>query len=39
MTVDDAWHLRAVVQAAQPGGYRLGDLLEALVLSELFEQR
>jgi hypothetical protein len=39
MTLDDAKHLRTVVQTAQPGGYRLRDLLEALVLSDLFEQR
>jgi hypothetical protein len=39
MTLDDSAPLRAVVQAAQPKGYRLGDLLEALVLSDFFQQR
>lgn len=39
MTVDDRAALDAVVAAAKASDYRLADLVEALVASELFRQR
>ncbi|MEM7235538.1 MAG: DUF1592 domain-containing protein, partial [Planctomycetota bacterium] len=39
MTIDDLPHLRAIVEKAQPGGYRMRSLVRELVLSELFRRR
>jgi hypothetical protein len=39
MTVDDAAALQRITKAGAEGGYRLRTLIEAFVLSELFQQR
>ncbi len=39
MTIDDRVHLAAVAKQSKAADYRLGALIEALVLSELFQRR
>ena len=39
MTIDDAGQIKAIVQASKKDGYRLRDVIENLVLSDLFQKR
>lgn len=39
MTIDDQDELQAIAAASKPGGYRLQNVIENLVLSELFAKR
>ncbi len=39
MTIDDQPQIKAVAVASKPGGYRLREVIEQLVTSELFQKR
>jgi hypothetical protein len=39
MTVDDAATLQSIAKTGAESGYRLRTLIEAFVLSDLFQQR
>ena len=39
MTIDDAGQIREIAQASKKDGYRLRDVIENLVLSDLFQKR
>lgn len=39
MTIDDRDDIQAIANSCQTNGYRLRDMVEALVLSELFQKR
>jgi hypothetical protein len=39
MTIDDRSHLAGLAQQSQQDGYRLAGIIEALILSSLFQSR
>ena len=39
MTLDDRVQLKAIATATKPGGHRLGDVIEQLVMSDFFQKR
>ena len=39
MTLDDRAQLKAIAAATKPGGHRLRDVIEQLVMSPLFQKR